>query len=663
MLSKIIYTSIFFILFSSLAHSKEDHVDPFSLIEHIQYENGLHVYLAPSKKSNNTAVRLEVKVGWEVEDSKNWGVSHLLEHVLFRDKQLKDEMTYLQLIREAGGEANGGTGERITNYFGNIPYQKGTWLLENFTKMILEPTFSDEYVEKEKDTVELEIGRPGPISVFLGYNPVDYFSPSYLEMKDFWQSEFGLSKIKTFTDTEEQLSNRRLTTAQVKKHYEDYYVPRNMRLFISGNFDRSSVLKVIESKWKSLPSAQGLSMSPVPEPHPKLSPYRRTILTTSTPYIYLGTKVWDASVLDVEVIRSYTEYLSHRLMKEIRNLKGQMYTAHSETYISHGYGYSYIGFQTQDAHMAENIRIAQDYLGIDMHSGALTDEQVKEAIDLYMSGYFRMENEAQDMMQIARTYEEIVSYLGHFESPYQKLKEVSVDEYKAILKKHFEASKKYEFVYAPYYFFHYDIYLIYFLIAIGTFLFLKKVLTKKFEHNKLKWVRKIQFPPLMTLEALALLGGWFVFIHVQYLINQVFIINAFQSHVLIAEYIRSAIWAFSLLAVAQAVVSLLPRKLMIMNDKLVIKSTSYYSKHILLEDIDSVEKLSVFSFRLSELALFKGLSFRNYYFNPLIWQPGVLFHLKNGKSYFFSFSDADSVIAEFNSIKTSSKSCPDKDAA
>ena len=64
----------------------------------------------PSLSGNKLTADLER--GWEGEHEGNWGVSHLLEHVLFRDKQLNDEMSYLQLIKEAGGSANGETRER-----------------------------------------------------------------------------------------------------------------------------------------------------------------------------------------------------------------------------------------------------------------------------------------------------------------------------------------------------------------------------------------------------------------------------------------------------------------------------------------------------------------------------------------------------------------------
>ncbi|MGZ3809867.1 MAG: insulinase family protein, partial [Bacteriovorax sp.] len=154
--------TLFLIINSSANLAEEFAPDPYQSIEFIKLDNGMSVYFSPSEDTNLTSIRLEVDVGWEIENKTNWGVSHLLEHVLFRDKQLKEEMSYLQIIKEAGGSANGTTENRKTSFFGSIPYSKGSWLLENFSKMILEPKIINEYVQKEKSTVELEIGRPGP---------------------------------------------------------------------------------------------------------------------------------------------------------------------------------------------------------------------------------------------------------------------------------------------------------------------------------------------------------------------------------------------------------------------------------------------------------------------------------------------------------------------
>lgn len=624
----------------------EKAVDPFSSVEHIKYPNGLQVFLAQSPQAANTEVRLEVKVGWDAEDSSSWGLSHLLEHVLFRDKQLKDEMTYLQLIDEAGGSANGSTGQRVTSYFGTIPAKKGLWLLESFGKMLLKPTISEEYVDLERGTVELEIGKPSPISVFLGFNPMDHLYPRYLKAPDFWESEFNVSHRQDYTKTDEQLSNRRLTTAQVKQHYQDFYYPANMALFVVGNFDREAVLKRIEKDWASQPERKGKVLAALPKPTPRKAPFKGITLTTETPYFYIGTKAWDITVKDHEVMSSYLNYLSHRLMKEIRNLKGQTYTAAPYYDDSEGYGYLTVGFQSPTDHMKNNLKLVNSKLQTEAYKGGLTEEQVKEAIDLHLADYFRRGKESNDMMALAQWYQGIYDLYGKFESPFATLRDVSSAEYNEILQKHFKPEHKYEYFYEPYYFFHYDIFLFYFVVAIGTFFVLRGQLTKPFQHDQLKWIRKIQFPPLKMLELVVLCLGAYAFTHFHHALNLVFSHSYMQSHILIAEYLRSIVWAVALLVTAVGVFSLLPRKLMVMGSNLVIKTVTYYSRHIPLSQIEKVEELRFLSRDFAKLVIRTNYKFKFYYFSPLFWKPGLALHFKSGEVIFISVRHASQAKSE-----------------
>lgn len=626
-------------------------VDPFSAIEHIKYPNGLQVVLAPSSLAVNFEIRLEVLVGWESEGRTNAGLSHLLEHVLFRDKQLKDEMTYLQLIREAGGTANGSTGPRETRYYATIPAAKGLWLLDSFEKMILRPTIMDEHVELEKGTVELEIGEPSPIVAAMGFNLLDYLSPDYLNLPDFAETEFGIKPKPYYTKTEEQLSNRKLTAEMVRQQYEDYYYPQNMRLYIAGRFNRKKILDHIEKKWASLPAREGKKLAPPAKPYwAHNRPYKRITLTTDNPILYIGTKVLDLSMQEYEVLVSYMGYLSHRLMKEVRNLKGQTYSAYPYIDVRRGFGFVSVGFQTQKQNMKANMDLVEQKINSEARAGALTSEQVEEAKRLYMNKYAMAGKESNDMMKLAEEYQEILDHFGFFVSPFKVLKESNLDDYNAALKKYFIPQASYRYLYQPYFFFHYDIYFIYLLVAIGTFMGLRRQMTKPFAHDKVRWIRKLHLPPLHMLHGFALLLAWYLFAHYEYVLSMIFASNALQSHILVTEYLRSVFWAVGLLVAAQGMVSLVPHKLMVVGDQLVIKSASYYSTHIPLEQIEKVELVNIFSAIFARQVLKSLYKFRFYYFHPFMWRPGLMIQTKSGYSYFFSVRHSELAAKEVSRV-------------
>lgn len=637
--------SLFFSINTLATTVASDADDPYSKIEYFKLDNGLQVFLAPSDSATTANVKIAVATGTESENPSNWGVSHLLEHVLFRDKGLKDEMTYLQLIKEAGGFANGGTGARETTYFGSIPGQKSAWLFNVISKMILETSIIDTYVEREKGTVELERGRPGPITLALGFNPMDYIYPKYLHQPDFWEKEFDYKSPDRFTLSEEQLSNRRLRTEQVQTQYNDFYYPANMKIFISGKFNRNEVMNIIHEKWATLPARSGKKLKPQPSPVPRQSPYIATHISDETPYVYLGTKAWDVSISDQEVMSSYMEYLAHRLMKEIRNIKGQTYTANAQTAIFRGFGYSYIYFETPKEYLGQNSKIAKSYIESQAERGNLSPTEIKDAIDLYLAQYKLRGRESQQMMNYAQIYSEIVEEFGQFSSPYLALKNISPENYTASLKKTFRPERHYEVTYRPSLLFQYDYIVMYALTAIGFFMLLRRWLTGSFANDRVHWIRNVKYPPLRMLEMTFLLVGAYAFIHIQYLITMLFeSTNFLQSSVFLSKYVYSMVWTLSLIACAQGLLCLLPRKLMVVDQELLIKSVSYHSRRIPLASIASVEPVRPLKVLFSRRIL--QVRHRFYYFHQLILKKGLLINMKDGRSYFFGVSSGDKSCTE-----------------
>lgn len=642
------------LLVSAQAHAQ--HTDPYAHIERTKFDNGLEVYLAPSDQTNVTEVRLEVAVGWEAETKVNYGISHLLEHVLFRDKGLTDQMTYLQLIKEAGGQANGQTERRVTSYFGSIPSAKSPWLLDQFAKMILQPSITQEYVDKEKGTVELERGRPSPFNIAFGFSPYDLLFLPYLQSPTFWKSEFDVTYDTSYTITQEQLSTRRLTLNQVKDYYSDYYHPTNMRLFIAGKFDREKIMQAIKSKWASLPKGESKSLKPEPEPRPGHSPYVRRSVGDLSAYVRLGTKVWNTTVREQMILDSYVEYLAHRMMKEIRNAKGQTYTAAGYSSFYRNYGYAIVSFETPKENFEENLSIAKKHLHEEAEKGGLTESQVKEAISLYQAQYSLREKEAKSMMELAQKMAEYIRVNGKFDSPFAELEKTSVNEYNETLKKFFRPDQAYEDIKEPPFLFPYDLNLFYFFVAIFSFMALRKMILKPFAHDKIRWVRKVKLLPLRLFEGFSIFVAAIAILHVYFVLQLAQAkFNFLNSHILISYYGLAAVFVVATLAIVQAALAILPGKLMIEGDSLVIKSVSYYCSKVPVSDIHSVIAIRASSVLFSPSKLIM-LKHRFYFLSLLLWKKGLFIQLKDGRGYFFNIDQVDQAQRELSSAIKDSES-------
>ena len=638
-MKKYFFSAIFLISSQVLAS------DPYMAIERVILKNGMTVTYAPSEETNLTAIRIDVGVGFEAEDASNRGVSHLLEHSLFRNKILQDDMTYLQLIKEAGGEANGTTSPRSTAYFASIPSKKGEWLLENFATMILKPNLIESYIEKEKTTVEMEIGKPTPIVQFLGFNPMQILKPQYLSRPNFWEQEFGLKLPPTYTIEDEQLSNQRLTLEQVKKQYSDYYYPSNMNLYIAGKFDRKKMESIVAKTWGALPASQGKKLPPLALPTMREKPYVGTTITQDNPTAQIGTKVVNFNLKEELILASYTDYLAHDLMKELRNKKGQTYTAYAVNDFYNGYGTAYITFQSREEHLTENLLQVKAILKKDAEEGKISKERVEEAKKLYISQFQLRGREAHVMLDYALFYNSIVTQFGHFESPYSIIKNVKTEEYAQTLKKFFKPSARYEFQARNHYFFFYDHLVVLVIGAIAAFMGLRTLLTKPFQHHAIRWVRKVKFPPLKSLEFAMLVSGYFAYVHIEFVMTLFFSqFSFFNSSLLFNEYLWPVLCLGGCVTTMMFFLCSLPSKLMVVSDRLVIKSISYYSTQLSIADIHSLETVSLFQFfwKLHFLKVGPRFSFFNFKF----WKKGLIVHLKNGKSDYFGLDHADEACAE-----------------
>lgn len=632
----------------------EDH-SLFSDVELVRFDNGFTAILAPSDESRIFSIELEVDVGWDVENAENFGVSHLLEHSLFRDSRLSDDLTYLQLIEERGGSANGFTYPRKTVYKASVSKENAPWLLDQFYKMLNQRTFLQDHIDKEKDAVLLEIGKPGVLAETLGFDLWAILKPRSLELPDFWESEF---KVKfdshDFSRDEERLSTLRLRADQINQHYKEYYHPANMRFYIAGRFNAEKVKQTFANTWAKVPTnPTGKTIPDIGKPTPSKHPYVRTRGTQDNPSITYGTKIWDLTRVDEEIIESYVNYLAHTLMKELRNKKGQTYTVSPSTSIQNRFGYGLISFQTRLENFNENLNLVKSMIRRQTQTSGLTDTEFNEAKDLYLKKFDLTDGNSDTMLRIANLYFYFFKEYKDTRTPADVFKALDLPTYNEKLKALFSPERRYIYNYVPPYLFRYENI---FVMMIAVFFMLlgvqKKILLRPFNHSHVRWVRNIRYLPFKTVEVAltAVLVYLFMFLEF-YLIDQPFYRLSFlNDSLMFGEYAPNILATFLLTATINFGLAVFPRRAFILKDKLVLKSLTYFSYHISLSQIESVKALPCYSLFFS-LAHWKKVSWRIIFFG-MPWQKGVLITLKDGREWFLGISGADLAAEEMKAFLT-----------
>jgi len=278
-----------------------------------QLKNGLTVVLAPMPQASSASIGIWVKVGGRYEPARLSGVSHFLEHLLFKGTATRTCQELKTAIEGVGGSLNGFTSEEFTCYLAKVLERHALTALEVLADMVLAPKLAPRDVEKERQVVLEEI------RMYLD-QPAQHVHDLFDEL--LWPRQpLGAPLVGT------PETMRRLRREQVLRHQRTYYRPRHLVIAVAGAFDRDAILARIRRLFR----ADGGR----PAPGFRAARARRTpgvrldVKKTEQAHLCLGTHAFprghrDRYALDLlHVVLGAN--MSSRLFQEVREHRGLAY--------------------------------------------------------------------------------------------------------------------------------------------------------------------------------------------------------------------------------------------------------------------------------------------------------------------------------------------------
>ncbi|MDR3605839.1 MAG: pitrilysin family protein [Oligoflexia bacterium] len=623
--------------------------DPYARVRTLRLHNGMKAVLSPSVDAKTALIKVRIDAGQFSDESGKAGTAHLLEHYLFTDAKLSDDMTLLEAIKEKGGSGNAYTQQKTTIYFATVPADLAPWIVDVFHKILFEKSFDESRIQHAKGPVFLEIGHPNPLDYLMVL--INHLWPDFARAPDEWRSEFGIREPE-LTPADARVDLNGLTGEEVKRFYDRYYYPGNITLFLAGKFDESKILPLVEQKFGSEPDRKG-SKWVEPAPVSRTGNYYRSEVTSNIARIEVGTKVSGLSFEDEVAARVYLEYLAHRLMKNLRNVRGETYTVYSDTELRKGSGFLTVRFEAPREHYSENLKLVRDMIDKEARQGQFSPEMFKEAYDLYGKGFERIDHDGATMMRLADRWDHIEREYrienGHL-SDYAVFSKLTHDEMVRRLKLVFAPNMKVERLYEPPLFFRFEIVAIV-IAAFGAWMFLgRSLLAKNFRHDRIRWVRKMSYPPayLLQIFAFSMIGLSALFI---YGLMSVFWehIDVFQRSFLVSDYLFSVLWLGSAILCAQCVLGAFARKVMVVENSIWVKSLGYWAATYDLGSVERIELRSPFGVLFSPKTLLR-VKYHCQFYDPRLWRRGLLIHFKDGRSCFLGVRSAENAIDELNAM-------------
>lgn len=202
--------------------------------------NGLTVLEVPSHDAESVVVDFFVKTGSRSETAKENGISHFLEHFLFKGtKKYPSTLAITELIDSIGGEMNANTGKEHTQYYIKAKSSYLPLIFEVLTDMLQHPLLDAEELEREKGVIVEEINMYKDLPMV----EIDNVLEGAMWPKDDLGRDIAGSKetVTKFT--------REMFVDYMHRHYQ----APNMILGVSGKYNSKHLKSLIKEYWAKWP--------------------------------------------------------------------------------------------------------------------------------------------------------------------------------------------------------------------------------------------------------------------------------------------------------------------------------------------------------------------------------------------------------------------------
>ncbi len=279
-------------------------------------DNGLTVVTEAMPHVRSVAVGVWLRRGSRHEHSAKGGISHFIEHMVFKGTSRRTQAEIAQEMDAIGGQTDAFTAKEYASFNAKVLDEHLPQVVDLLADIVLDPSFDEEELERERKVVFEEIKM-------VEDTPDDLVHEIFIE--SFWPNHpLGLPILGT-RETVEALDR-----AQLLRFFRETYTPANLIVSAAGNLVHEGVVELIDRYFQPLkPRPNGVHESP-PTVEPAVR-FREKDLEQV--HLVLGTDAPAQSHED-----RYTSYvlntvlggtMSSRLFQVIREKRGLAYSVFS----------------------------------------------------------------------------------------------------------------------------------------------------------------------------------------------------------------------------------------------------------------------------------------------------------------------------------------------
>jgi predicted Zn-dependent peptidase len=397
-------------------------------------KSGLKILVVPMPNLESATVAVWVKTGSRYEEKRVNGISHFLEHMVFKGSEKRPSAKEIsEAVDAIGGEFNAATSKDWTNFYIKSAVGNLETAFDVLSDMVLHPLLQSEEIEREKGTIIQEIAM--------------YEDTPMMHIGDVFE-QLAFSGNALGWDTAGSVASvKGIKREDFIRYRNTHYYPENMLVSVVGGVTAEQALDLAKKYFRDF--------SGTPETKTTFSEFKKK---QEKPQVKLKTKKSDQAHLILGFMADGRGYagryaqailatilgggMSSRLFIEVRERRGLAYSVRTspERYQEVGYIGTYAGVNPKKVDEAVSVMLGEHYRLAD-GTLPISAKELNKAKE-YLKGHLALALEATS--DVTAFYADQILFREGVESPeevFRKIDKVMVHEVMAEAKRLFVPSR------------------------------------------------------------------------------------------------------------------------------------------------------------------------------------------------------------------------------
>jgi len=323
--------------------------------EKVKLANGVRVLITPILSIPSATLTIWVKTGSRLETAKINGLSHFLEHMVFKGSKARPTAKEIaEEIDSIGGEFNAGTSKDWTNFYIKARAQRLDKAFDVLSDAVLNPLLSSEEIEREKGVIAEEIKM--------------YEDTPMMKISDVFE-ELIFAGNPLGRDTAGSIETvRKLMRDDFVRYRNTHYYPANILVTVAGNVKKTQVLDLAKKYFGEIKTNKGEKTGIIEfksrqnQPQVKLHSKKKEQAHFILGFLGNGRN-YPKRYAEAVLATILGGGMSSRLFSEVREKRGLAYMVKSsaERYSDSGYVAAQAGVDVKRVDEAIEVTLDQHY--------------------------------------------------------------------------------------------------------------------------------------------------------------------------------------------------------------------------------------------------------------------------------------------------------------